>query len=413
MDLKSELSSNSNFESVYIGRQPIYDSSLNVYAYELLFRSGEVNRANIVDGDHATTEVILNTFTEIGLTKIIGKHLGFINITRSFLLGIYPLPDCQDQVVLEILEDIEVDDEIINAVENLSKQGYTIALDDFVYHKKLEPLIKLAQIIKIDIMALSREELVEHVYLLRKYDVKLLAEKVETQEEYEVCKKLNFDYYQGYFFCKPKIIKGKRPPANKLAAMRILAKLHDRSSTPKEIEELIMQDITMSIRLLRYINSSMYHITREVESISHAIMLLGLDSVKSVATLVVLSKMEDKPQELIITSLVRAKMSEYLAQRYEPDLKDMAFTAGLFSIIDAVMDKPIEEILVQLPLSEEIIECLIHGVGKLADILKTVIAYERNDFETLNQSKISTDDLRKAYLSAVEWTDEIIEDTEL
>ncbi|MFV1984282.1 MAG: EAL and HDOD domain-containing protein [Thiohalomonadales bacterium] len=413
MDLESELSSNTNFESVYIGRQPIYDSSLNVYAYELLFRSGEVNHANVIDGDHATTEVILNTFTEIGLTKIIGKHLGFINLTRSFLLGIYPLPDCQDQIVLEILEDIEIDDEIINAVENLSKQGYTIALDDFVYHKKLEPLIKLAQIIKIDIMALSREELVEHVYLLRKYDVKLLAEKVETQEEYEVCKKLNFDYYQGYFFCKPKIIKGKRPPANKLAAMRVLAKLHDKSSTPKEIEELIMQDITMSIRLLRYINSSMYHVSREVESISHAILLLGIDTVKSVATLVVLSKMEDKPQELIITSLVRAKMSEYLAHRYEPDLKDMAFTAGLFSIIDAVMDKPIEEILAQLPLSEEIIECLIHGIGKLADILKTVIAYERNDFETLNRSNISTDDLRKAYLSAVEWTDEIIEDTEL
>jgi EAL and modified HD-GYP domain-containing signal transduction protein len=413
MDLESEIASEAQFESVYIGRQPIYDTSLKVYAYELLFRSGEKNQANFIDGDHATTEVILNTFTEIGLTKIIGKHLGFINLTRSFLLGIYPLPECQDQVVLEILENIEIDDQIITAVKNLSDRGYTIALDDFIYNKKMEPLIELAQIIKIDIRALNREELVEHVYILRKYDVKLLAEKVETQEEYEICQKLKFDYYQGYFFCKPKIITGKRPPANKLAAMRVLAKLHDNSSTPNEIEELIMQDITMSMRLLRYINSSMYHVTRKVESISHAIMLLGLDTVKSVATLVVLSKMEDKPQELIITSLVRAKMSEYLAQRYEPELKDMAFTTGLFSIIDAVMDKPIEEILAQLPLAEEIIECLIHGKGKLANILKTVIAYERNDFETLNQSAITSDDLRKAYLSAVSWTDEIIEDTEL
>jgi len=413
MDLESQLSSNNHFESVYIGRQPIYDAALKVYAYELLFRSGEENQANFVDGDHATTEVILNTFTEIGLTKIIGKHLAFINLTRSFLLGIYPLPECQDQVVLEILEDIEIDDKIIAAVEKLSQQGYTIALDDFVYHKKLEPLIKLAQIIKIDLMALSREELVEHVQILRKYDVKLLAEKVETQEEYEFCKKLNFDYYQGYFFCKPKIIKGKRPPANKLAAMRILAKLHDASTDQKGLEELIMQDITMSIRLLRYINSSMYHVTRKVESITHAILLLGLDTVKSVATLVVLSRMEDKPQELIITSLVRAKMSEYLAQRYEPDLTEMAFTTGLFSIIDAVMDKPIEEVLAQLPLSVEIVECLIHGKGKLADILSSVIAYERNDHEQLNNIKIATDDLRKAYLSAITWTDEIIEDTEL
>ncbi|MFV2059184.1 MAG: EAL and HDOD domain-containing protein [Gammaproteobacteria bacterium] len=413
MDLESEIASEAQFESVYIGRQPIYDASLKLYAYELLFRSGITNQANFVDGDHATTEVILNTFTEIGLTKIIGKHLGFINLTRSFLLGIYPLPECQDQVVLEILEDIEIDDQIIAAVKKLSQKGYTIALDDFVYHKKLEPLIKLAQIIKIDVMALTKDELVEHVKILKKYDVKLLAEKVETQEEYEFCQKLEFDYYQGYFFCKPKIIVGKRPPANKLAAIRVLAKLHDNSSTSKDIEELIMQDITMSMRLLRYINSSMYHVTRKVESISHAIILLGLDTVKSVATLVVLSKMEDKPQELIITSLVRAKMSEYLAQRYVPELKDMAFTTGLFSIIDAVMDKPIEEILAQLPLAEEIIECLIHGRGEIANILKTVIAYERNDFETLKQTSITTDDLRKAYLSAVSWTDEIIEDTEI
>ncbi len=407
------LDSEAHFESVYIGRQPIYDTSMNVYAYELLFRTGTENYANVIDGDHATTEVILNTFTEIGLTKIIGKHLAFINLTRSFLLGIYPLPECQDQVVLEILEDIEVDEQIIEAVKKLSQQGYTIALDDFVYHKKLEPLIKLAQIIKIDLMALTRDELVEHVEILKKFDVKLLAEKVETQEEYEFCQKLNFDYYQGYFFCKPKIIKGIRPPANKLAAMRVLSMLHDNTVEPKEVEKLIMQDITMSIRLLRYINSSMYHVSRKVESIGHAITLLGLNTVKSVATLVVLSRMEDKPQELIITSLVRAKMSEYLAQRYEPELKDMAFTAGLFSIIDAVMDKPMEEVLAQLPLYEEIIECLIHKKGKLARILEAVFAYERNDFKTLKVISISSDDLRKAYLTALAWTDEIIEDTEL
>jgi len=413
MDLKSQVSSDSHFESIYIGRQPIYDSSLNVFAYELLFRSGNVNKADFIDGDQATTEVILNTFTEIGLDKIIGKHLGFINLTRSFLLGIYPLPECQDQLVLEVLEDIVIDEQIITAVKNLSDQGYTIALDDFIYHKDLEPLIEIATIIKLDIMALTHEELVEHVYILKKYDVKLLAEKVETQKEYENCKKLGFDYYQGYFFCKPKIIEGKRPPANKLAAIRVLAKLHDNAATPKEIEELIMQDITMSMRLLRYINSSMYHITRKVESIAHAIALLGLNTVKSVATLVVLSKMEDKPQELIITSLVRAKMSEYIAQRYEPELNEMAFTTGLFSIIDAVMDKPMEEILTQLPLAEEIIECLIHGKGELANILSSVIAYERNDFEVLKKCSITSDDLRKAYLSAISWTDEIIEDTEL
>jgi len=413
MDQDTQIASNNNFENVYIGRQPIYDSSLNVYAYELLFRSGEENQANVIDGDHATTEVILNTFTEIGLTKIIGKHKAFINLTRSFLLGIYPLPECQDQVVLEILEDIEIDDKIISAVKNLSQQGYTIALDDFVYHKKLEPLIILADIIKIDVLALTREELVEHVDILKKYKVKLLAEKVETQEEFEFCQTLKFDYYQGYFFCKPNIIKGKRPPANKLAAMRILAKLHDNSSNPKEVEELIIQDITMSIRLLRYINSSMYKVTRKVESISHAIILLGLSTVKSVATLVVLSKMEDKPQELIITSLVRAKMSEYIAQQYHPELKEMAFTTGLFSIIDAVMDKPMDEILAQLPLSEEIIECLINDKGILSEILTTVIAYERNDFEALKTITISSDELRKAYLSAISWTDVIIEDTEI
>jgi EAL and modified HD-GYP domain-containing signal transduction protein len=212
---------------VFVGRQPIYTRKLDVCAYELLFRSNETNRAQVVNGNQATSQVILNTFMEIGLDTIVGQKRAFINLTRDFLLQEYSAVFPAKRVVLEVLEDVPVDAALIAAVRRLSAQGYTIALDDFVYHERLRPLVEVADIIKVDVLALDRKTLSEHSTLLRQYNVQLLAEKVETQDAFKFCKALGFDYFQGYFFCKPEIIKGHRVPANRLATLQLLARLRD------------------------------------------------------------------------------------------------------------------------------------------------------------------------------------------
>ena len=221
---------------IYIGRQPIYDRKLDVYAYELLFRAASDNSANFTDGDKATSDVIVNTFLEIGLDNIVGNRLAFINLTRAFFVGEHTISLPRDRVVLELLEDIEADEEVINSVKRLSEQGYSIALDDFIYHESLQPLVQLADIVKIDIMAMSRDEIREHVQALRQHPLRLLAEKVETQEEHDYCMELGFDYFQGYFFAQPKVIRGQRLPNNRLAILKLLSRLQDPEITSKQLE---------------------------------------------------------------------------------------------------------------------------------------------------------------------------------
>ncbi|MDH5185328.1 MAG: EAL domain-containing protein, partial [Gammaproteobacteria bacterium] len=190
---------------VFVGRQPIYRKDLSLYAYELLFRgNAETQQARVIDNDAATSQVLYNTFVEIGLENIIGEHRAFVNLTERFLLGEFPLPCDNKRLVLEILEHVKVTDILVDAVKDLKKDGYKVALDDFIYRPELKPLIPIADIIKIDLLALSEQQLRRYVTILRdKSHAKLLAEKVETQAQYELCQELGFEFYQGYYFSKP------------------------------------------------------------------------------------------------------------------------------------------------------------------------------------------------------------------
>ena len=194
---------------VFVGRQPIFDRHLDVVAYELLFRSSHRNWAHITDGEYATSQVIHHAIREIGLESLVGSKRAFVNLTRDFILQGYLAVLPTDRVVLEVLEDIVVDAELIEAVRALSHQGYTIALDDFVFHEQLRPLVEIADIIKVDVLALDRSALRQNVARLGQYDVELLAEKVETHDDLTCCQALGFDYFQGYFLCEPDIVTGQ------------------------------------------------------------------------------------------------------------------------------------------------------------------------------------------------------------
>jgi EAL and modified HD-GYP domain-containing signal transduction protein len=391
---------------VFVGRQPIYDRQLDVFAYELLFRSGEVNQAGVLDGDQATSQVILNTFMEIGLETIVGTKQAFINLTRDFILRDYSDVFPAGRVVMEVLEDVAVDAQLIEAVRGLSTQGYTIALDDFIYHESLHELVAVADIIKVDIMALDRAALQEHVTLLRDYDVKLLAEKVETQDDFKYCKDLGFDFFQGYFFCKPEIIKGQRVPANRLVILQLLAKLQDPEADFQELESIIGRDVSLSYKLLRVINSAFYSLPRKIESLRQALLMLGTKFIASWVSIFILAGIDDKPHELMITAIVRAKMCELLALALRQRNKEAFFTVGLFSALDALMDSPMQEVLASLPLSDEITAALLAHEGLLGDALRCVLAYERGEWDQVTCLDLDRVAITDAYLGAITWAAE-------
>ena len=397
--------------NIFIGRQAIYDKQLNVAAYELLSRRNSEHNFALV-GEHnanqATTHVILNALTEIGLQQLVGELPAFINFTYDFLTDEHKIPDLHNQIVLEILEDVAVTDELIKAVKKLSASGYMIALDDFIFDEKMLPLVEIADIIKIDLIPLDEQGIREHVEKLKPFNVKLLAEKVETQEEYELCKELGFDYFQGYFFCKPNIVESQRAPANRITIINLLAKLQDSEVHIEALEELISQDLALSYRLLKYINSAAFSLRREVESIHHAIVMLGLNTIRSLANLMLMSNIDDKPHDLLVIAIVRARMCEELSLHINKEMKATYFTVGLFSVIDALMDRPMEDIISQLPLSKEIQDALLKQKGVIGEALQCCIAFERADWENVQFQNLKEKDIQAAYFRAVIWSNDAV-----
>ncbi|ALP51716.1 hypothetical protein Tel_00365 [Candidatus Tenderia electrophaga] len=390
---------------LFVARQPIYNRTQHVYGYELLYRHG-ADEAQ-AEGDAATSQVILNAMTEIGLDSLVGARVACINLTRGFVVGQYSLPLPADRVVIEVLEDIAVDDELLAGVKHLVKQGYTIALDDFIYQESMLPLLALAHIVKLDVQAISEEELRAHVHALREYPhLKLLAEKIEIPEEYEVCRELGFDYFQGYFFSRPKIIRRTRLPSNQLALMQLLAEVQRPDTTIPKLETLITQDVGLSYKLLRYINSAFFAMPKSVDSIQRAVLLLGTKVIQKWATLLVLARVEDKPSELMVTAVVRAKMCEILAKAVNYEAEDTCFTVGLLSVLEALLDMPMEKVLGMLALSDEVNQALLRYEGTPGKLLQLALHYEYGEWDQLDYPELEEDVILDAYLQSIAWATE-------
>ncbi len=392
---------------IFIGRQAIYDRKLGVYAYELLFRAAPENSARFSDGDQATSSVIVNACMEIGLDNIVGQRLAFINLTRAFFVDNNDICLPKERVVLELLEHIEPDAEVIAGVKRLSAQGYAIALDDFVYHDALQPLVQLADIVKVDVVDLERDEIRRQVQKLRRHRLKLLAEKVETRDEFEFCMDLGFDYFQGNFFAHPQVIRGQRLPNNRLAILHLLNRLQDPDIKPAELENLIVQDLTFSYRILRYVNSAAFSLVRKIESVHQAVVILGLQTIRTWTSLLAMSQVDDKPTELVVTAMIRGKMAEALAKARKAEHPQSFFTVGLFSALDALMDNTMEEILTRLPLADHISDALLHHRGIHGEVLESVLAYECGAWEQVRCGELTAGQIRDCYLSALHWAGDV------
>ncbi len=398
-------------QNVFVGRQPIFDRDLNVFAYELLYRSAEksTSSSGMVSGDDATTTTIINTFVEIGLDKLVRGKMAAINLTEKFLLEDNQLPFTPKQVILEILEDVPVTPALIESVAKLVEQGYVIALDDYLYNPSHKPLLELASIVKIDLMALTDEQLIQHVKVLKQYDVKLIAEKIETPEEFIHCRDLGFDYFQGYFLSRPQIVSAKSVPTNRLTVLNLLSVLHNPDSDTDDLTEAINTDVTTSYKLLKLINSAAFNLNRNIESIQQGVLLLGRRKLMSWASMLAMSSLSDRPAEILRTAMTRAKMCELLAENITITEAEGYFTVGLFSALDLLLQQPLPKLLEPLPLSEEIKDGLLYHKGLMGKVLTCVLAYEISDWKNVTLEPLSTDEILVANIEAVTWANGIMD----
>jgi EAL and modified HD-GYP domain-containing signal transduction protein len=395
---------------VFVGRQPIFDREMRVCAYELLYRHGFVDRAVITDANAASSEVVVNALVEVGLDRLVGNKKAFCNFTRDFLVKGANIPFGTSQLVIEVLETVSAEPEVLAAVSSLAKSGHLIALDDFVLTDELLPLVQMADIVKIDILALPRPEVIAQVERLRKVKkLQLLAEKVETNDEYMFCSELGFDMFQGYFFSKPQVVSGRKAPPSRLAMLRLMTELQRVNIDLSKLEEIIQTDVNLSVKLLRQINSSFYSLIAEVKSIRQAIIYLGLEHIRNWACIVSLGSINDKPQELMSMALLRARMCQVLAASDDSERSGMFFTVGLFSLLDSFFDMPMQEILSSLPLSDEVDEALLERKGILGKVLSCVEAYERAQWDKVDAAGFSEARVRDAYLDAIDWSTRALE----
>jgi len=378
---------------------------MRVIGYELLYREGNFNQANVEDPDQATSNVILNTFAEIGLEELVGRRKAFVNLTRNFFLEKYPIPFTPHQMVIEVLETIVLDKEIISHIQEFSQHGFQIALDDVIELKRILKVVHLADIIKIDLSLIPKEQIQSLARDLQFHKVKPLAEKVETKGQLDFCLQIGFDYFQGYFLGKPNLVSKRQVPTLRVVLLILLAKLYNPDVSFHELEYLIAQDAVLGYKLLRLTNSAYFGLRSEVKSIRQAMALLGIEKLRSWLTLILIADKHDKPRELTIVAMIRARMCELLAISTNLPSPDSFFLAGLLSALDAIFDTPLDQLLENINITNQVKEGLLEGKGMIGEAVNCVISYERAQWEKVNFSQLSLESIRDIYLKSVIWVE--------
>lgn len=365
---------------IYIARQPIFNVHRRLFAYELLYRGTPEATLAGIDGERATTSLLSSAFITEGVEVISGSRPCFINFTEDLLIKKIPLSFPKNKVVVEVLESVRPTKPVIDACRMLVNQGYTLALDDFVYYKGLDPLIELAHIIKIDFRLTPADTVHKTLYNLRRFNLKLLAEKIETVEEFTKAVKLGFHYFQGYFFSRPENIKIKELTAAKINMFQLLAEVSLKTTTLERLHKIISVDISISYKLLRFLNSAYFYRLEKVKTVKHAIAYIGEKELRRFITLVIISELaSDKPDELVRLALVRAKFCELLgeASSFTFDSSEL-FMMGMFSLIDVMLDSPMGQVMDKLPFTTTVKNALNSQAGDYAIFLDIMQYYERS-----------------------------------
>ncbi|MBF0560109.1 MAG: HDOD domain-containing protein [Nitrospirae bacterium] len=336
-----------------------------------------------IDGDKATTKLLSSSFFTIGMDKISAGKRTFINFTQNLLETDIPQLFPRETTVVEILEDVNPDTKVIEACRKLSSLGYQLALDDFVFNLNLEPLIELADIIKIDFRITPPAEMEKIMRTVRPKKIKFLAEKVETNEEFNNALAMGYEYFQGYFFSKPEIIKGREISSSSIQYLNFMTEISKPQFDLTQLEMIIARDISMSYKLLRHVNSAFYRRSGDITSLKQALLIMGKDEVTRFVALIGLSQLaQNKPDELIRSACIKAKLCETLGSASTcHSNRDELFILGLFSNLDAILDQPMKEIMDKLPLSDNIKNTLVLREGELASFLNLTESYEQANWD--------------------------------
>lgn len=385
----------------FVGCQPIFNRERGVVAYELLFRDSEQNRANVFNPEKASASTLLSAMVDVGLDELIGSARGYINVSEGILFGPHLEGLPRDRITLEILEDVRPTPRVLQRVGELAAMGFEIALDDYVGAPEHAPMLDLADVVKVDVLAMGVDRAVEAVPKLQRPGVRLLAEKVETEEAYEKLRAAGYALFQGYFFCRPKVVKSERLASGRVTTLKLVALLQDPRTDLREVEELVRADVGLSYRLFRYANSAMTRRARPVTSARDAIASLGLSAVRSLVGLLALSGENGKSSgEIMLTCITRARMCELLAES-RGVAPGTAFTVGLFSMLDVMMGMPLEGIVHQLGLTGDVRSALIERSGEAGDVLAQVEKYQQ---AMLQGNDAPAEALSPLYLDALRWS---------
>ncbi|NLW09688.1 MAG: HDOD domain-containing protein [Firmicutes bacterium] len=398
---------------VYVARQPVFDSRQQVFAYELLFRHGLENCYPGVDGDLATARVITDSFMLLGIDTLTNGKPAFINFTANMIKNEIPTIFPPDLIGVEILEDIELDEDILYACQKLKNSRYLLVLDDFALSGERAALAEMADIIKVDFLATAKEDRAALAEKFAGSRIKLLAEKVETMADFEEALQLGYTYFQGFFFSRPHIISRKDIPSHRLTYLRILQELHSTNPDFEEITRIVTADLSLSYKLLRLVNSAIFGFRCRISSIKHALVILGLEEIKKWITLLALSNMgQDKPDELIVNSVVRARFGELIASIIGLQNRSSEFfLMGLLSLIDAFLDRPMQEILAELPLANEIKDALTGRMNLFGMVYRLILAYEKADWEEVHtyssRLNVGEEKIPQFFFQSVQWTNQL------
>ncbi len=397
---------------IYVARQPIFDRRQKVIGYELLYRTSELNYNPEKNGQLATSEVISSSFLSIGLDNLTRRKRAYINFTKPLLENETALLLPKDLIAIEITEDIEVDQNIMDTCKKLNNNGYSLVLDDFSTQSRAMPLLPLADAVKVDFQEKDELERSKTMELCKSKKKQMIAEKVETVKEYGDAMANGYDYFQGYFFCEPALVVGREIPSTKIQNLRLLQEIYKTEMDFDHVEQLIKQDPSLSYKLLRFINSVAFPLRFPIRSIRQAIALLGQKEMVKWVSLVALRNVGyDKPDELIITAVSRARFCESVALATSTKNRSAdLFLTGLLSLLDTFLDQPMENILKELPLAEEIKDALLGQDGDFKNILDLVLLYEKGSWEKafeIAATKYNLDEVEvmSYYLESLELAD--------
>jgi c-di-GMP-related signal transduction protein len=393
-----------------VARQPIFTREEKVFGYELLFRNGVDDYFQNPDVEAASRST-LNTSILMGLDLLCDGRRAFVNCTREVLLKDYVTLLPSTQTVVEILESVPADDLVLAACQRLKEAGYLIALDDFVASDPRESLIDLADIIKVDFRRISFDNAAAIAKRYGPWRCRMLAEKVETREEFAAAKKAGFVYFQGYFFRRPETLHAHEIPANQLNYMRMWQAVAKPELDVREIESVIKSEASLCYRLLRYLNSPVFGFANEIHSVRHALAILGEREVRRWVRLVAtLGAGQDKSSELVLTALVRARFCELLSPRIPHGQSDL-FLMGLLSLMDAILEMPMARVLESVPVDQETRGVLLSGESRLRKFYQLMLAQESGEWqassELAKQLHLSESEVAEKYWEAVRWAQQV------